>query len=253
MKPIVFVDLDDTMFQTKAKCPPHVAESDLFIAATAKMGKHSYMTPSQKHLFDWLVETADLVPVTMRSLNAFNGIHVDFPAGAILANGQVIIGPDGEADANWTSIMNADLSTVAGTLKELLEQGRRSCASLGIDARSLIVGHDGVLGYVVFKDNAGSGERLAEIDFGMDLTGWTRHHNGNNLAIVPPSLSKKRAVQHFIDAARAAQPHRPVIGFGDSVTDIPFLQLCDMWGMPARSQIADRLVGASVAPIAEAA
>jgi hypothetical protein len=239
-RPLVLVDLDDTIFQTKGKCPPHVAEDRLVVVATAKTGKHSYMTPAQKHLLDWFMSTADLVPVTARSSGAYAGIDIRFQAGAVLSNGQLILEADGTPDPVWQQRMTADLLPYHDTLRGLLEEGRASCAALGIDARSLVVGEGGVLGYVVFKDNQGPGDRLPEIVFDPDkLQGWTVHHNGNNLALIPPVLSKRRAVEYLIAKVRGTEPDKPVIGFGDSVTDIPFLQLCDMWGMPSRSQIVE--------------
>jgi hypothetical protein len=239
IRPLVLVDLDDTLFQTIGKCPPGFAESELVIAATATTGKHSFMTPAQKAMIDWLLATTDMVPVTARSSGAYKGVNIAFTAGAILSNGSLILNADGSIDSEWQAIINGDLAGYRSVLKDLLAAGRQSAERQGLDVRSLTVGENGVLSYVVFKDNEGDGRRLAEIEFDRQaIAGWTRHHNGNNLALIPPVLSKKRAAAYLIGKIRQSRPNVPVLGLGDSVSDIPFLQLCDWWGMPARSQIA---------------
>lgn len=240
IRPLVLVDLDDTLFQSRAKCPPHLADDALTLAATASNGNHSFMTPPQRALVDWLLATTDLVPVTARSSSAFDGVALGFAAGAILSNGALIRRPDGSVDLAWRDLIVADLARYREPIREVLAAGRASAARAGLDVRALAVGEAGVSAYVVFKDNAGTGDGLGAIRVDPALVaGWTRHHNGNNLAFIPPVVSKRRAAEHLIAEIRRREPAKPVLGLGDSLSDIPFLRLCDWWGMPARSQIAD--------------
>lgn len=237
--PLVLVDLDDTLFQSRRKCPPDVADSDLVLAAEAKGGNHSYMTPAQTVFVDWLISTSSIIPVTARSSSALKGVQIGFREGAIITNGLQIILRDGGPDPEWQSLMTAELTPHQDTLKALLAAGRRDAEAKGLDTRSLICGENGLLGYTIFKQNDGNGEALADIQFdGFDLTGWTRHHNANNLALLPPVLSKKRAVDYLIAKVRKSAPATPILGLGDSLSDVPFLQSCDWWGMPVGSQIA---------------
>ena len=67
---------------------------------------------------------------------------------------------------------------------------------------------------------------------------WTLHRNGNNVAFMPPFLGKDRAVASFLPALRDRFPTAPVIGIGDSLTDAPYMALCDFAMTPAGSQLA---------------
>ena len=104
--PLVLVDLDDNLFQTARKMqetPVHVASSDVD-------GKPSgYMTEVQKHFIDWLLTSADVVPVTARSIEAFSRVHIPFKRGAICANGGVILDANGKVDDAWHEFMLSQL------------------------------------------------------------------------------------------------------------------------------------------------
>lgn len=246
-RPIVFVDLDDTLFQTRRKCPADEPEAHLVLAAEATNGAHSLMTRRQKALVDWLVATAETIPVTARSRETYARVAIPFASHAVLANGAVLLGADGTPDAGWAAIMARDLAGHEETLEALLEHGRAAAETSGLDVRSWIVVEETLSTYAVFKQNDGEGERLAEIAdalaTGFDLAGWTIHHNGNNLGLLPPALSKRRAVEHLLARLRAEDPARPALGFGDSLSDLAFLQACDLWGAPAASQLARALEG----------
>jgi len=246
---MVFVDLDDTLFQTLRKCPPDEPHEHLTLAAQATNGAHSMMTRRQKALVDWLIASAETIPVTARSTEAYSRVAIGFQSFAILANGAVILGPDGAPDAEWAEVMARDLGGFEETLEALLEHGRAAAEAASLDVRSWIVAEAELATYAVFKQNdgEGDGERLAEIAdalvTGFDLAGWTVHHNGNNLGFLPPALSKRRAVEHLLGRLRADDPARPAIGLGDSLTDLPFMRVCDVWGAPAVSQLAGVLAG----------
>ncbi|WP_372426742.1 hypothetical protein [Salinarimonas chemoclinalis] len=249
-RPMVFVDLDDTLFQTLRKCPPDTPPEQLTLAARASNGAHSMMTQRQAALVDWLLATAEPIPVTARSTEAYARVAIPFASWAILANGAVILTPDGERDAQWAQVMACDLGGFEETLETLLEHGRAAALEAGLDVRAWIVAEAELSTYTVFKQNDGDGERLAEIAdalvSGFDLAGWTVHHNGNNLGFLPPALSKRRAVEHLLGRLRADAPDRPAIGLGDSLTDLPFLLACDVWGAPSGSQLAGALTGVPI-------
>ncbi|MGP9819496.1 hypothetical protein ACTZWW_05740 [Salinarimonas sp. NSM] len=244
-RPIVFVDLDDTLFQTRPKCPPDAPEDTLTLAARATNGAHSMMTRRQKAFVDWLIGTGETIPVTARSREAYSRVAIPFASFAIVSNGAVILDAAGVPDPDWAAVMARDLGAHEEALAALLAHGRAAAETAGIDARSWIVTEETVSAYTVFKQNDGDGGRLPEIADALaaafDLAGWTVHHNGNNLGLLPPALSKRRAVVHLLERLRAGEPDRPALGLGDSLTDLPFLAECDFWGVPARSQLARAL------------
>ena len=62
------------------------------------------------------------------------------------------------------------------------------------------------------------------------------HRNGRNLALLPAYTSKKRAVEH-IKNLLDIRPDDLVLGMGDSLTDLPFMRLCQFGIIPVGSQI----------------
>jgi len=152
-RPMVFVDLDDTLFQTLRKCPPDEPHEHLTLAAQATNGAHSMMTRRQKALVDWLIASAETIPVTARSTEAYSRVAIGFQSFAILANGAVILGPDGAADAEWAEVMARDLGGFEETLEALLEHGR-AAAEAGAAVH-------GPVGQGDFLDSLGLHQRAA--------------------------------------------------------------------------------------------
>ena len=230
MRAIALVDLDDTLFQTLRKCPPDVPAERLVPLGFARDGAPlSYATPRQLRLIEWLSETAWLVPVTARSRDALMRARVPFTA-AICAHGGVIIGEDGAIDADWhahavrqAAIYRDDLETLCARIRA--EAQRR------LTALRVRVLDEGELGLYVLAKHEDVDEHAlhavidAVVDAGPD--GWTIHRNGNNAALMPPWLGKAHAVAALLPKLRAAHPDAPVIGIGDSLTDAPYMSLCD--------------------------
>lgn len=243
-RPLVLVDLDDTLFQSRRKCPA-VEVGHLALAAEASNGRHSYTTRAQGNLFAWLSQTAEVVPVTARGSEAYARVRLPFQHGAVLANGAVILLPDGREDAAWHTEVAGALAGVGGDLERLLDRGRRLAHDAGLRLRSWIVREGGLGAYAVFKDDADAdGAGLAALAGALAAPpGWTLHRNGNNLAYIPGCISKRRACEHLLTGVRGSDPGRLVVGIGDSVSDLGFMSLCDLMATPSRGQLADLLAG----------
>ena len=54
---------------------------------------------------------------------------------------------------------------------------------------------------------------------------------------MPLGLNKRFAVQEIIKRDKAVNGERPIIGFGDSISDLGFMSECHFWGTPGNSQI----------------
>ena len=243
MRAIALVDLDDTLFQTLRKCPPDIPADRLVPLGFAKDGAPlSYATPRQMQLIEWLSETAWLVPVTARSRDALMRARIPFNA-AICAHGGVIIGEDGEVDAQWHGHAVRQSAAYAGELEALTARITAEAQRRLITLRVRVLS-EGELGlYVLAKHEDVDEDALhAVIDAvaGDVPAGWTIHRNGNNAALMPPWLGKAHAVAALLPRLRAAHPDAPVIGIGDSITDAPYMGLCDFAMMPKGSQLAAR-------------
>lgn len=242
---VVLSDLDDTLFQTARKLPPGARARQV---TEALNGAHSFMTPAQEALLA-LLGAALVVPVTARGSEAFARVALDWQGPAILANGARILGPDGAEDAGFARETRAALAPHLPALARLPEAAGREAGNRGMAVRAWLVEEPGLgPAYAVVKVGEGTPEdRLAEIAAPLAGTcgpGWRLHLNGNNLALLPPAISKRRAAAHLLDRLRA-EGEILAIGIGDSTTDLDFMRLCDFWMTPTGSQV-DRALPASV-------
>ncbi|MFH7479440.1 trehalose phosphatase, partial [Pseudomonas syringae pv. tagetis] len=71
------------------------------------------------------------------------------------------------------------------------------------------------------------------------------HGNVNYLAFQPEGLAKRYAAQEWLRRDRAINGERPVLCFGDSITDLGFIDESQWWATPARSHLAKMFVGAA--------
>jgi len=246
MRAIALVDLDDTLFQTLRKCPPDVPHDRLTPLGFTRDGDPlSYATPRQMRFIDWLAETTHMVPVTARSLDALRRARIPF-AAAVCAHGGVVLDEAGEVDAQWGEGIAAHAARHAEELAVLAQaiSAEAETRGVAINARVLIEGD--VPLYTLAKHADADHEAMyAVVDAAIPSLpeGWTDHRNGNNVALMPPYLGKHHAVAHILPSLRARFPEATVIGIGDSITDAPFMGLCDFAMMPTRSQLAGDMFG----------
>jgi hypothetical protein len=198
----------------------------------------SYATPRQMSFLSWISESTLLVPVTARSRNALERVRISWDS-AICAHGGMILDNEGAFDPQW----RARMASEAGAHAEALAALSRlvSVEARGASLRVRVLEEEQVPLYVLAKHGDGDAEALAEIVERVVPEvpeGWTVHRNGNNAAFLPPFLGKEHAVAWLLPELRRRHPDAPVIGIGDSLTDAPFMRLCDFAMMPTGSQLA---------------
>lgn len=239
MRAIALVDLDDTLFQTLGKCPPDVPAEALAPIGYARDGAPlSYATPRQLSFLSWLSDSTLLVPVTARSRDALDRVRIAWTR-AICAHGGLILDGDGAADPRWLARIAAEAGAHSESLAALSRRIIDEAA--GAPLRVRVLEEEGLPLYVLAKHPDGDAAALAAaIDKVVPEVpaGWTVHRNGNNAAFLPPYLGKQHAVAFLMPELRRTHPEAPVIGIGDSLTDAPFMALCDFAMMPSRSQLA---------------
>ncbi|MBC3957103.1 MULTISPECIES: HAD family hydrolase [Pseudomonas] len=246
-RPLIFVDLDDTLFQTARKTPAdiekHVATLD--ISGNA----NGYMTNVQKSFAHWLLAHSDVVPVTARSVEAYSRVKLPFTAGAICSHGGVMLDLMGRVDKAWNEHMTQTLAAYQTRLHELSAATLTIGQEMGVSLRGWVVEEARLFHYVVTKHNESDDSILtrvlAEVQARGLLDDMHVHGNGNNLAFLPNGLAKRYAVQEWLRRDKAVNGERPVLGFGDSITDLGFMDECHWWATPARSQLAKMFVGAA--------
>jgi len=247
---ITLCDLDDTLFSTKRKCPPHVADCDLVIGAWGVDGiPISYATPAQHRITLWFQDSTVLVPVTARSTDALHRTHIKFDF-AISAHGGVVLqrGFDRTIvpDEEWQSEMRARLTPCRSDLSDIVTSIASDAGKAGVAVRCRVVEENGLSLYVVVKHSVKDGNDAELVAVCSSVTdtipkGWTVHVNGNNVAYLPPGLGKAHAVAWLLPQLRALYPEIAAIGIGDSFTDAGFMALCDFAMVPSQSQLASLL------------
>lgn len=243
MRPLFLADLDDTLFTTARKIADVPLDACVVASTLADGSPSGYRTPRHQALAA-LMANGDVVPVTARGRDVL--ARCDVPqAPAICSNGGVIVRGDGTIDPVWHDGIRqrvgdgAEIATIHNEVARIAGGGFRHWT---VDESATPL-------YICFKSNASDEEAVANLtleveDAALLPDGWRVHCNGNNLAIMPPWISKRTAVRHVIDRVREKDRHRLVIGVGDSLSDLGFMAECDYAMHPTQSQI-----GRSVARI----
>ena len=249
MKKFLFVDLDDTLFQTPGKC---ATASDLHPAAYLKDGSVcSFSTPRQRAFFELMNREMTLIPATARNHDALRRVGLPFASYAIIDYGGVVLQPDGTPDTDWLDLMRADMARALDGLKEASAVMDEYSARTGLQGRARLIEDYATPFYIVVKDPDKQAERLERIEREA-LAPWLArsghdfyiHRNGNNLAVLPKSLNKARAVQHLRQRLQAKHGPIMTLGMGDSQSDARFMAACDYAIIPSGTQLAALTVAA---------
>lgn len=243
MPPVALVDLDDTLFQTHRRKKP---EKNWAVATLDKQGEAlAFMNLKQQYFLGFLLSCTRTIPVTARSVEAFERVQIEFKNGAVCSHGATVLNPDGSLDQEWHSIMKHQLSEqlmpdffngLALHLEEIIAKN-----AFDDSVRHWVVSENDLEIYFVIKQNNYTEKnaflhKLPELIDPCFLDFVYIHGNGNNLAFIPKCVSKAKAVDYLLKKVRIEQPNIPVLGFGDSLSDLNFMFLSDFACMPSGAQ-----------------
>lgn len=230
MQPLTLLDLDDTIFQTAKHLPIELLRH---VATVDQAGQPlSWMTDQQQQFWQWLSQSTEIVPVTARSVAGLARVQLPFSSWTVCQHGAVILTPDRQFEPVWWAQMQQDLQPFA----ELLQIIEEHVQTANIDGvRTWIAQEQDTAIYLVVKQSTQP--------YFAELIDWVEqrwpdqfyvHINGRTMALLPHVVSKRRAVEYLLPQINPTQ--RAVLGWGDSLSDLGFLQHCDWWGVPKRSQ-----------------
>lgn len=243
---VAFADLDDTVFQTLRKLPGRDV-ADLTPATVDTRGvPHSYCTPAQVALLEWLAAGAvTVVPVTGRDAAAMARVTLPFTSWRVLDHGLTVLTPAGTPDAAWAARERAHLAPLQDALRDLTGDLREHAGALG--CRMTTHHAQGVPFMTVVKHPGADAGALADVQARWEAAVGGDHAlhviaNANNVSLLPRALGKAQAVRwlretHFQGAALT-------LGLGDSVSDLPFLRECDLALTPTQGQLLRAVAGA---------
>lgn len=236
MRPLCFVDLDDTLFQTRRKCDNL---GELWPAAFLRDGSpHSFMDSRQRWLFESLLANATVIPTTARNSEAFSRVRLPFVGPAVLDHGGVIV-EGNRPDGAWHALMAPNCAAAADPLRELTSRMR----AFRHDVRAWVVEDFGLPFYAVAKHSDADEVILDRLftdcvqGFLATHHGFREYRSGNNLAVLPEFLDKAHAVRHLIDCWRARGDDLVTWAIGDSRSDARFIALCDFAIVPRGTQL----------------
>lgn len=232
IKPLALLDLDDTLFQTAKHLPAdqlkHVASHN---SAGEPLG---WMTDRQQQFWHWLQACTEVIPVTARSLEGLARVQLPLNSWAVCQHGAVIVQPDGQLEPTWQAHMQQVLAPLLPELEQVLSDIEQD-SQRPEGVRAWIAVERDVSIYIIVKQLPSAPYFARLLAKMSEYPAFYLHINGNTAAILPKVVSKVAAVQYLLSILNPDQ-QRVVLGWGDSLSDVDFLQQCDWWGMPKRSQ-----------------
>jgi len=243
-----FVDLDDTLFSSMRR---HSSGTDLEPAASLDNGDIiSYSNSKQRFLRKLLESTGHIVPVTARNIAAYRRVVHTFPGPAILSHGATILEDDGTINRDWQEQIHTQLIGSKDVLQDLMHRIEGSRPFRDQQIRSWLVYDENLPVYAVIKDNERDENRLQCVvreiagDWLAEHSAYGIHHNGNNIAILAPAIRKENAVAFLMQKIRSKASNVIFIGVGDSISDKPFMRLCDFYLLLNGTQLSTFLAQA---------
>lgn len=242
-KVALFIDLDDTLFQTKRK---NMAGA---IPATAPLNPEhiSYMTLHQNIFLNLFLgnESVHIIPTTARDMEQYQRTFLfEHPKvdTAILYFAGKILKNTHEADPVWDDRMAQNYRSLRIPLEEIHARVLEI-----VDPEFFkIVNVDGY--YLAFKNRGmdpdiylPQNEQLKELLTPLMGSDYYFHLNDKNLSILPRFLDKRYAVEYLIESMKPDL----TIGMGDSQSDLSFMHACHFRIFPEKSQI-ERLLSPHV-------
>lgn len=237
MSTYILSDLDDTLFSSARTHGMQCAQWS--IASYSKAGKPiCFYSPQQEALVHHIQRMGMLIPVTGRSSESLKRVvGLKLSSYRIVSHGAMILDAEGKVFQPWLKDLNVDFEFWSHKLKQTEMYLYDYAKKHGLELRIQQVQEDQLPTYLSVKGEEAILSRLSEV-FAEDWKDGMIHHNHRNLAYLPPYASKANAVQYLMNHLKSLHTEPLLfIGLGDSISDLPFLKLCDFSITPTQSHI----------------
>lgn len=245
-KTLFFTDLDDTLFQSRAKLDSYPDINLTPIAFLSNGDPHGFAKKNQIAFLKAISSFASVIPTTARNLDSYRRVNLDMPSPpfAILNHGGTIIDGQGQPLPYWQEKISQIMQPWSSDLKSMANEINAWSSKTGRAVYARVIGDMSQDLYVLVKDRQKDQNQCLSqlrIDW-LEKTiesqeGLVIHQNANNLTIQPKDLDKSAAVSFLVDQYRREYPDLLVLGAGDSNSDRGFLSLCDYAIIPRNAQI----------------
>jgi predicted mannosyl-3-phosphoglycerate phosphatase (HAD superfamily) len=248
MEKFLFLDLDDTVFQTRRKCS---SLKEVTPAAFSLSGEpSSYFFPKQKVLLSLLQEQWRIIPTTARTLAAYNRVDLGFSCnnGVILNHGATIFLTNGQEDLQWRAKMERQLMPLYEVFEQLKQAIEQYAQQQEIDLLVRMINESGLTFYVEVRHRQAISEPLQATLMSCVHPLLEKHPefkaylNSNSLTILPRIVNKSHAVEYLLEKLKGQYGDIMTMGMGDSRSDAPFLALCDYVMIPQGTQLHQQLM-----------
>lgn len=233
---VYFTDLDNTLFVSKRKAGQHKNPVSVGVSSTNEPA--SFMGRPHQMFFNMLIKTGLVIPITGRTSKQFMQVTaLPFSSYRIVSFGAIVLNPDNTPNELWMHGLRSQLlprSVFVDIAAKAMKYNNKYVVRIVEDC--------GILACVSIRVESESLEQC-DIDFAHNVlpnSDWRVHHNGKKIEILPPYAMKEKAAE-FVLKELLPEQERLVVGAGDSLSDLPFMHLCDYAIYPTISQIKEKL------------
>lgn len=230
---LVACDLDQTLIYSRRafRLPEGAREPALAVAEIHEGRPAAFVTARAAAGLHQLAATAELVPVTTRTLEQYRRIDLGVrPRHAVTANGGTLL-VDGTPDPAWERTVRRRLAEAGSPLEEVVRLAERVADPGWV--RTLRIA-DGSFVYLVAHERRLIPD-LTGLETALLPLGWTLSVQGRKVYLVPAALTKEAAVAEVARRTGVGA----VAAAGDSLLDAGMLDLADVAVRPAHGELHD--------------
>lgn len=243
MEQFLFLDLDDTVFQTARKCTS--LEQAVPASYNVAGEPSSYFLPKQLALLQTLAEQWRIIPTTARTQASYARVELGVPCmdGVILNHGATILCTDGVEDKQWRAQIAEPLVPLSNILTQIKKTIEQYAQAQDMELLVRITTESGLDYYVEVRHLSADHVELKKLlqifiqPLLKKYTDFQVYLNSNSLTILPRCVNKAHAVEYRINALEQEYGEIITMGMGDSLSDMPFMALCDYVMTPKHTQL----------------
>lgn len=226
---LVFTDLDDTLFATARH---HSSLDGCTVASSTREGEPSgYQSLAHQHLWEWLQQFGQIVPVTARTHNALKRVHLPFSPHRVWNFG-LSVQLNGHLDGLWHEKMLSILTPINAQMAHLwppmVENIAAAEYTVSPDEFGGLISQWGLRAHSM-EEAATLKAVLSDFIARFQLPLWVHNQSDKWLYLTPVGVGKEHAVRYLLEQLRPAS----CVGVGDNPSDIAFMRLCDFSLFPS--------------------
>ena len=231
---ISFCDLDGTFIQTVRHIAEGVPRQTVYISDT---NKEIVITDKQLNLYNTLLVAGYVIPVTARSLESTNRLlsHLRYPTHKICNHGVYIYDQEDQLITKYTDGLIGLVSNKQHSLRKILDQLGRICngSSIFEDLRFKPTMHHHYILCIEVSTLTEFHAKMIEKAIKLHRhDGIVVSRNGKGISVTCSVQSYKQLACNYLLENCVEYQGLPTLGFGDSLSDLPFMKGCDYSVIP---------------------